>query len=105
MSTNNVLAHKMYTREILYKQEGRDVALKFVKFLKRNYEDILGREKEDKSGEYGGTNKNGNWVESQYFARLKKFGDFKAATHFEGGNRRPYMDFGISEITKNTITS
>ena len=52
-----------------------------------------------------GINGNGNWVESQYIARLKKFGDFKAATHFEGGNRRPYMDFGISEITKNTITS
>ena len=81
------------------------MVLKFVEFLKKYYEDIRGPAKDDKSGEYGGFIGNGNWVESQYIARLKKFGDFKAATHFEGGNRRPYMDFGISEITKNTITS
>ena len=92
-----------------FKQENtkftREVALKFVKFLKKDYEGILGPEKEDKSGEYGDINGNGNWVESQYFARLKKFGDFKAATHFEGGYSRQNIDFGISEIAKNTLTS
>ena len=100
-----VLAQKMDTRENHYEKgweekKGRDVAIKFVKFEKRDDEDFLGPEKEDKYGIYGGINGNGKWVESQYFERLDKLGDFKAATHDWGGYSRPYIDFGISEIYK-----
>ena len=95
-----VLSQKMDTRENHYKKEweekkGRDVALKFVKFEKNDDEDFLGPEKEDLGGWKGGMNGNGKWVRSQYFERLNKLGDFKAATC---GYSRPYIDFGISEI-------
>ena len=98
-----VLAQKMDTRENHYKKgweekKGRDVALKFVKFVKGDDEDFLGPEKEDKDGWEGGINGNGKWVKSQYFERLKKLGDFKAATRVLGGYSRPYIDFGVSKI-------
>ena len=98
-----VLSQKMDTRENHYKKgweekKGRDVALKFVQFEKDDDEDFLGPEKEDESRWYGGINGNGQWVRSQYFKRLDKLGDFKAATDEDGGYSRPYIDFGISEI-------
>ena len=98
-----VLAQKMDTRENHYKngwdeKKGRDVALKFVEFEKNDEEDFLGPEEEDKDGRYGGINVNEEWVESQYFERLEKLGDFMAATYYMGGYSRPYIDFGISEI-------
>ena len=77
---------------------GRDVVLKFVEFEKDDKEDFLGPEKEDKYGSYGGINGSGKWVKSQYFKRFEKLGDFAAATHWDGGYSRPYIDFGISEI-------
>ena len=69
-----VLASKMDTRENHYKKgleenKGRDVALKFVKFEKNDDEDFLGPEKENEGGYYGGINRNGKWVVSQYFQR------------------------------------
>ena len=111
-----VLAHKMDTKESYYKarkilfrkpkagfivKKGRDVALKFVKYEKRDNEEFLGPEKEDEDELYGGINGNGKWVSSQYFERLTKLGDFKAATCTGGGYSRPYIDFGISEIHQN----
>ena len=100
-----VLAQKMDTKENHYKKgweekKGRDVALKFVKFEKNDDEDFLGPEEQDKEGWYGGINGNGKWVKSQYFERLRKLGDFIAATYDRGGYSRPYIDFGISEIYK-----
>ena len=98
-----VLGHQMDTKENHFKKgweekKGRDVALKFVKFEKGDDEDFLGPEREDEVGTYGGINGNGEWVRSQYFERLRKLGDYKAATHWTGGYSRPYIDFGISEI-------
>ena len=98
-----VLAQKMNTRENHYEKGweekiGRDVALKFVEFEKNDEEDFLGPEKEGEFG--GGINENGKWVRSQYFTRLFKLGDFKAATFSAGGYSRPFIDFGISEIHK-----
>ena len=100
-----VLAQKMDTRENHYKKgweekKRRDVALKFVKFEKNDDEDFLGPEYEDRFGYYGGINGNGEWFASQYFERLMKLGDFRAATWDEGGYSRPYIDFGISEISQ-----
>ena len=100
-----VLGQKMDTKENHYEKgweekKGRDVALKFVKFEKNDKEDFLGPEKEDENGWYGGFNGNGKWVKSQYFERLRKLGDFIAATYDRGGYSRPYIDFGISEIYK-----
>ena len=100
-----VLTQKMDTRENHYERgwedkKGRDVALKFVKFDKNDKEDFLGPEKEDRDGFSGGINGNREWVTSHYFERLKKLGDFKAATFVGGGYSRPYIDFGISEIHK-----
>ena len=98
-----VLAQKMDTRENHYEKgweekKGRDVAIKYVKFEKDDDEDFLGPEKEHKAGLNGGINGNGKWVESQYFKRLDKLGDFRAATHYAGGYSRPYIDFGVSKI-------
>ena len=98
-----VLSQKMDTRENLYGKgwkvkKGRDVALKFVKFEKNDDEDFLGPEKEDETGLFGGINGDGECVTSQYFERLTNLGDFKAATWYQGGYSRPYIDFGISEI-------
>ena len=100
-----VLAQKVDTRENHYERgweekKGRDVALKYVEFEKNDEEDFLGPEIEDKDGRYGGINVNEEWVESQYFERLMKLGDFTAATWLYGGYSRPYIDFGISEIHK-----
>ena len=98
-----VLSQKIDTRENHFKKgweekKGRDVALKFVEFEKRDDEDFLGPERKDEEGYSGGINGNGKWIVSQYFVRLKKLGDFKAATVIFGGYSRPYIDFGISEI-------
>ena len=98
-----VLAHKMDTREYHHEKgredkKARDVALKFVKFEKNGYEDFLEPEKYDGEGFYGGINGNEKWVKSQYFNRLRKLGDFRAAIHNLGGYSRPYINFGISEI-------
>ena len=112
-----VLAQKMDTKENHYKarrnwfgwpkagfieKKGRQVALKFVKFEKEDYEDFLGPEKEDLGETWmsGGINENGKCVLSQYFKRLGKLGDYRANTHFLGGYSRPYIDFGISEINQ-----
>ena len=98
-----VLAQKMDTRENHFEKgweekKGRDVALKFVKFEKDDDEDFLRPEIEEEFGFYGGINGNGKWVVSQYFKKLDKLGDFKAATCESGGYSRPYIDFGISKI-------
>ena len=61
-------------------------------------EDLEGPEEKDKHGLHGGIDENGEWVTSQYFERLVKLGDYKAATFRAGGYSRPYIDFGISEI-------
>ena len=100
-----VFAHKMNTRENHHKKgweekKERDVALKFVEFEKNDDENYLAAETQDNYGQYGSINENGKWVRSQYFERLLQFGDFKVATHSEGGYGRPYVDFGISEIHK-----
>ena len=94
-----VLSEKMNTKEHHYEKgweekKGREVAVKFVKFEKDENEDFEGPEEKDEYGSYG----NGEWVKSQYFKRLKKLGDFAAATDDWGGYSRPYIDFGISEI-------
>ena len=98
-----VLSRKMDTQVNHYKNGleekiGTNVALKFVKFEKDANEDFLGPEREDINEFSGGINGNGKCVLSQYFNRLEKLGDFKAATHYKGGYSRPYIDFGISEI-------
>ena len=98
-----VLAQKMDTRENHFEKgweekKGRDVALKFVEFEKDAIEDFLRPEKEDKYGRFGGINRNGTWLRSQYYERLLQLGDYKAATFYYGGYGRPYIDFGISEI-------
>ena len=100
-----VLSQKMDTRENHFKKgweakKGRNVALKFVKFEKDDDEDFLGPEEEYEFGNYAGINENGKLVSSQYFERLEKLGDFRAATYIMGGYSRPYIDFGISEIHK-----
>ena len=87
-------------------KKGMDVALKFVEFEKNDDEDFLEPEKEDKVGYYGGItyyNPYGKQklVRSQYFERLKKLGDFKAATWVRDPYSRPYIDFGISKIHQN----
>ena len=98
-----VIAQKIDIRENHYKRgwkekKGREVALKFVKFEKNDDEDFMGPEEEDESGGHGGINGNGKWVESQFFERLYKLGDFRAATWLKGGYSRPTIDFGISQI-------
>ena len=99
-----VLAHKMDTRESHYERgweekKGRGVAVKFVKFEKDTSEDFLGPESCDRTGWSGGIMGNGReWVESQYFKRLRKLGDFQAATLSMGSYSRPFINFGISEI-------
>ena len=98
-----VLSHRMDTRENHFKngweeKKGKDVALKFVKFENDANDDFLGPEEEDWYAFTGGINENEQWVKSQYFKRLRKLGDFVAATDWKGGYSRPYIDFGISEI-------
>ena len=98
-----VLSYKMTTKEHHYEtgweeKKEREVAVKFVKLKKDENEDLEGPEKKDEIGYYGGIDKNGKWVKSQYFERLVKLGDYAAATHSNGGYSRPYIDFGISKI-------
>ena len=97
-----VLSDEITTKEHHYKtrweeKKGREVAVKFVKFEEDENEDLEEPEEED-WGEYGGIDENGKWVRSQYFERLKKLGDYAAATYFEIGYSRPYLDFGVSKI-------
>ena len=105
-----VLSDKMTTKEHHYEKgweekKGREVAVKFVKFEndenfgyeKVENEDLEGPE-EKGVGWFGGIDENGKWVGSQYFQRLEKLGDFKAAIDIDGGYSRPYIDFGISKI-------
>ena len=96
-----VLSDEMDTKEHHYEKgweekNGREVAVKFVKFEKDEDEDFEGPEEKDER--YGGIDENGEWVTSQYFKRLNKLGDYAAATHSGGGYSRPYIDFGISKI-------
>ena len=99
-----VLSDKMTTKEYHSFKTGwegkkeREVAVKFVKFEKGENEDLKGPEEKDEDNYYGGIDKNGERVKSQYFARLGELGDFKAATHKYGGYSRPYIDFGVSKI-------
>ena len=99
-----VLAQKMDTKEYHYERleekKGRDVAVKFVEFVKNDDEDFLGPEYQDEYALRGGITEKGKWVLSDYFYRLKNIGDFAAATERLGGYSRPYIDFGISEIHK-----
>ena len=97
-----VLSDKMTTKEHHYKKgweekKGREVAVKFVKFEKDENEDFKGPEEKDEHARYYGYN-NIYGVESQYFKRLDKLGDFVAATLLSGGYSRPYLDFGVSKI-------
>ena len=50
----------------------------------------------------GGMSTSGKFVKSDYFSRLKKLGDFVAATKVSNGSSDayhfPYFDFGISKI-------
>ena len=102
-----VLSDKITTREHHYRtgweeKKGRDVAVKFVKFEKDEKEDFEEPTEKDEDGFYGGIDKNGTLIESQYFKRLvEKLGDFRAATLWKGGYSRPYIDFGISKIYEN----
>ena len=98
-----VLSDKMTTKEHHYQKgweekKGREVALMFVKFEKDEDEDLEGPEEKDGYGEFGGIDENGEWVTSRYFKRLKKLGDYAAATYYNGGYSRPYIDFGVSKI-------
>ena len=54
-----------------------------------------------------GISTSGEFLKSDYFARLKKLGDFDSATRVSpegyhpvrvGGYHFPYLDFGISQI-------
>ena len=96
-----VLSDKMTTKEHHYKKgweekKGRDVAVKFVKFEKDENEDLEGPEIGGSCD--GGIDGNGEYVTSQYFERLRKLGDYDAATESTGGYSRPYIDFGVSKI-------
>ena len=98
-----VLRDKMTTKEHHYEKgweekKGREVAVKFVKFEKDENEDFEGPEEKDRGNFYGGIDENGEWVTSQYFGRLEKLGDYAAATYWQGGYSRPYIDFGVSKI-------
>ena len=98
-----VLSDKITTKEHHYEKgweekKGREVAVKFVKFEKDENEDLEGPEEKDRYLKHGGIDVNGKWVTSQYFERLDKLGDYKAATHRFGGYNRPYIDFGVSKI-------
>ena len=98
-----VIGDKITTKEHHYKKgweekKGREVAVKFVKFEKDENEDLEGPEEKDEHGNYGGIDKNGEWVTSKYFKRLGKLGDYAAATRPYGGYSRPYLDFGVSKI-------
>ena len=100
-----VLSDKMTTKEHHYvkgweEKKEREVAVKFVKFEKDENEDLEGPEKNDGRGYYGGIDTNGEWVKSQYFGRLYRLGDYVAATWYEGGYSRPYIDFGVSKINE-----
>ena len=111
-----VLSEKMTTKEHHYekrrwkrwihpfwmeKKKGREVAVKFVKFEKDENEDLEGPEEEYHGDYSGGIDKTGKCVNSQYFERLCKLGDYKAATFINGGYSRPFIDFAISRIHKN----
>ena len=98
-----VLSDKMTTKEYHYEKRweqkiGREVAVKFVKFEKKENEDFEGPDKKDERGEYGGIDENRKLVKSQYFERLSKVGDYEAARLYFGGYSRPYIDFGVSKI-------
>ena len=100
-----VLGEKMNTKEHhfetgLVEEKGRKVAVKFVKFEKRENEELEGPEENDKHGWYGGIDENRKWVRSLYFERLDELGDFSVATRSSGGYSRPYIDFGISKINE-----
>ena len=100
-----VLNEKITTNEYHYEKgweekKGREVAVKFVKFEKDENEDFEGPEEENEDGRVAGIDENGKWVYSQYFDRLGKLGDYKAATHPFGGYSRPYIDFGVSKINE-----
>ena len=47
-----------------------------------------------------GISTSGEFVNSQYFSRLKKLGDFDSATTISSSDayHYPYLDFGISQI-------
>ena len=47
---------------------------------------------------YGSISTSGDSVNSDYFSRLLKLGDFKVATYGNGGYPYPYLDFRITEI-------
>lgn len=49
-------------------------------------------------GNFGGISLSGEYVKSDYFSRLKKLGDFEAATRTPSAYHHPYLDFGISKI-------
>ena len=84
----------------LEEKKGREVAVKFVKFEKDEKEDFEEPEQKDVGGFFGGIDINGNFVDSQYFRRLVKLGDFKGVTHISCGYGRQYIDFGISKINE-----
>ena len=98
-----VLSDKMDTKEHHYEKgwdekKEREVAVKFVKFEKDENEDFEGPEYKCGMLKSSGIDKNGEFVESQYFMRLFLLGDFQSATHTLRGYSRPYIDFGVSKI-------
>ena len=98
-----VLSDKMNTKEHHYEKgweekKGREVAVKFVMFEKDENEDLEAPEYKVDYVNYGSIDENGQWVRFPYFERLTKLGDYAAATYWQGGYSRPYIDFGVSKI-------
>ena len=66
-------------------EEKKEVAVKFVKFEKKDWDDFDGAEEQDK-----------------YFEKImENLGDFAAARSPFGGYVAPYAEFAISEIHKS----
>ena len=101
-----VLKDEIWTREYDYKtklgkKQKKEVAVKFVKFDKKNEDDFDSPEVADEDGWWGGIKEDGSFVTSKYFEEMYKLGDFVAATDRLGGYVAPYVDFGLSQIYGN----
>ena len=102
-----VLRNEIWTREFDYKtqlgrKEKKEVAMKFVKFEKKDEEEFDAPEVIDEMGVYGGIKEDGLFVYSKYFTKMEvDLGDFIAAAWVTGGYVGPYVDFGLSKVYGN----
>ena len=98
---DEILSRENHYRPKIENNEKKEVALKFVKFEKMDWDDFDAPEEKDEIGDNEGIKENGSSVKTKYFEKMRKeIGDFAAATSPFGGYVTPYADFAISEIHK-----